>query len=132
MAGTAVPSYGTIVKKATNAQANITGVSFGGIQRDVIDATDLTDTWKQKILGAADGGTVEFQINVSEALVTAFMPDPSGTGSAAFEVDFPAPLGKFGFTGLIQSFTVEGSNGNAVTGSVTIEITGAVTYTVSA
>ena len=124
--GTVVPAYGTTFKKGSLV-AGVTSIAIGGISISTIDSTDLADTWKTSTGGEGDGGTIEIGLNVSEAHMTSVFPTPGATPTA-MEIDYPGALGKFTFNGLITNFSIDAQQGAGVTGTATVQVSGAVTY----
>lgn len=104
-----------------------------------IDVSDLSSTAKEFILGLADNGTMGLDL----------IYDPSDPGQIiletlretsaenAFRVGVPNPLQsgsptgftEFSFSGFVQTFPFSASVDAALTGTVSIRLTGAITKT---
>jgi hypothetical protein len=106
-------------------------VSMNGLrggQATVIDVTNLASTRKEKVMGLPDEGQITCQLQY----------DPDDTGQIEAEAaraartlkDFRVTLSDgttFTFSGYVLTFGLDIGVDTVVTGSITIEITGAVT-----
>ena len=97
MASTAKAAFGTTLKKATVAIAELTSIGAVGVTREMIDATshDSADGYKEYIPGLID--TAELPI---EGIL-----DKGDAGQTALLTDLEA--------GTLGSYTITGPTGNA-------------------
>lgn len=109
--------------------ANVTKWSGPSGSATILDATSLASTFKEKLKGIPDAGQFTFDINYDydsashEALTDAYASD----AAQAFELEFNG-TDSISFSGFVMGFQPEGAVDAVITASVTIEITGAVTF----
>ena len=107
-------------------------VSFQGPSgsRQVIDATVLASTAKEKDVGIPDLGQITFDYNFSAAdpaLIDCWDNFNAGT-LHNFRINFSdSPETQFDFAAYVLNFTFSAGLDDIVRGSVTLEISGAVT-----
>ena len=125
--GTAVSIDGTVTGLGL-----ITAISLGGVSTAEIDTTALASTTKSAIMGTLDGGTVDvsFIAKTGQSLGLAFYKPTAGTSTPynyriAF-TDGTTDLWYLNFSAYIQSTNLEAAVDSAVSGSMTLRITGAV------
>ena len=137
---TAIETQGTVLSIKTGATtfapiAQITDFSAFGGSASVIDTTNLDSDAKETLMGLQDFGQVSFSFNVI----------PSDAGQVALEAakasraltEFKLVLNDaahttYSFSGFVLSKSMSGGVEQAVTGSVTIEVSGTVTVAAGA
>jgi len=133
----AVTSIGTVFNygdgggpEVFTALGEVTGVSHDGGSTNFDDITDLSDIWVERLATNIDPGTVTVDV----------IYDSDATGIKALRADWTArTLRNFqivysdtsqeDLTGYIVSMPRESAVGRAVRGSLTIQLTGAPTFT---
>jgi len=107
----------------------ITSFDTPQASRDEIDVTCLQSTSKEFILGFVDNGTATFDINFDGC------DDGQQEVEAALQDDDPSTITitlsdttEIEFDAYVQSFNLTGSVGAAVTGTITVRVTGDVTF----
>ena len=110
----------------------ITSISLGGVSTAEIDTTSLASGSKSAIMGTLDGGTVEvsFIAKTGQSLGLQFYKPTAGNNSPylyriAF-TDGTNDLYYLQFYAYIQSTNLEAAVDSAVSGSMTLRITGNV------
>ena len=110
----------------------ITAISLGGVSTAEIDTTGITSTTKSAIMGTVDGGTVEvsFMAKTGQTLGLAFYkPTACSNTPYNYRLAFTngtTDLWYLNFAAYIQSTNLEAGVDSAVSGSMTLRITGAV------
>jgi hypothetical protein len=128
MAG--LPSYGTTLDIG-GAVAGVKSIDGPSLSREAIDVTSLTDSHKTKIVSRPNGGTVTAELlfddthyallaSLDATVTTADVPTPT-----ACTITFPS--GSFSFDAYITGFQAKASGDDALTATITLEITGPVT-----
>ena len=135
----AISSTGSTFSTGTAAGeiiGEITSISFSGITAAEIDVTNLSSSAKSYVLGTSDGGTVEVSCNTTAAQPS--LPTAGDASPTSFVVRF-GPQGAAApnqsvlatFTGYIVNTSFEASVDSQVITTYTIQITGAVTMSLS-
>ena len=133
----AISSTGsTFTTGSGDVVGEITSISFSGITAAEIDVTNLSSSSKSYVLGTADGGTVEISCNTTAAAPV--LPTAGDASPTSFVVRF-GPVGAASplqsvlatFTGYIVNTSFEASVDSQVITTYTIQITGAVTMSIS-
>ena len=144
MTTSAMNAHGTLLKlgdgggsEVFTTIAEVLDISGPGLARGVLDATSHSSGgWKEKIAGIKDGGQVSFDIN--------WVPNNATHGSSTglisfFEADVArnfklventAPPLTWSFSALVVNFNSAKPVDGVRKGSITLEITGSVTYPV--
>ncbi len=120
--GTATPIEWTQIKE-------ISTFSFGGGERSEIDVTNLDSTAKEYRLGLKDNGNMEIALRVvhSDAGQTACRTALGADDPVPFKIDLPnAESGTF--DGLVKSMPESGGVDAVYEGSLTIRVTGDITW----
>jgi hypothetical protein len=112
----------------------VTAISFSGVSAGEIDVSNLSSSSKSYILGTVDGGTVEVTVNAIDSVPsvllagdivpTVFSIRFGGAGSA---VGYTV-----GFSAFIQSIKSEAGVDQVVKNTYTLQISSAVTTSLSA
>lgn len=124
----AFTSYNCTLTYNSALLGEVTSLSISGLSRSEIDVTKLTDANKAFLVGATDPGSIECGVNfVGQAALLDVLDGPTGT-PVAFSLLFAA-VGTFAGSGYVTASAVEASVDGAITGTITIRCTGALTYT---
>lgn len=125
MAATVVQElYGTTIAFASGFLAEITRVSFGGLKRKALDGTHTTSPANRMEFVPADlvdPGTLEVELN--------FVPDaapPIDSAPEAITITWPDGT-IWSMTGFLTDYKPQGSIGEKLSASVTLQLTGALT-----
>lgn len=96
----------------------------------VIDVTDLQSTAKEKRMGLADEGQLQFTINYipDNAVHQALRADRAARSETDFRITFTdtSPATTWSFAAFVTGFAVSGAVDGVVEAQVTLEITGAI------
>ena len=127
----AITAAGTTLTYDSQLLGDVTSISAPSVSISTIEATDLDSTWKTFIAGLRDGGDVTFELNYnpSGADHQALLADIGGGGK-----DFTITWSDLKTTtgnGIITSFTTTAGMDDKLTASVTLKVTGAVTFPVA-
>lgn len=108
---------------------NITSFDGPSGSATVTDATTLGSVAKEKMMGLPDEGqfSVEFNYDPANTSHAAVIAARSARTLKTFEVDFNG-TDTMTFSGYVTGFNIKGAVDDLLSGSMTIEITGAVTY----
>jgi len=100
--------------------------------RDTIEVTTLDEAWKEYIAGLKDGGEVPVELN--------YYPDD--TGQTTIQTDFEngtlrnfkitltnSGSSEVTFAAIISALGWNSSTGEKITGSVSLKVSGAITFT---
>jgi len=115
---------------AYTAIANVTSFQGPSGQRQVIDATTLASTGKEKNVGLPDFGQVQFDFVFSKLdtmLVDVWDGFISGNLYSFKIVLSDSPQTTFAFTAYVLSMNFTANLDDVIRGNVTLEISGAVT-----
>ena len=110
----------------------ITSISLGGVSTAEIDTTSLASSSKSAITGTLDGGTVDvsFFSKTGQTNGLQFYKPTAGTNTPYnFRIAFTDgsnDLWYLNFSAYIQSTNLEAAVDSAVSGTMTLRITGAV------
>jgi predicted secreted protein len=128
MAG--IASKGTILKRATVAIGDITTLGGPNTTAATIDVTTHDSTWMEYVSGMKDGGEVSFDINFRATESQQAVRDDLGSAPAAYVIEFPTGAGSVAFSAIVTAFgpTAGGVN-DKLSASITLKVTGAVTWT---
>jgi hypothetical protein len=127
MAG--IASKGTVLKRATVAVGNITTLSGPSMTAATIDVTDHDSTAMEYAAGMVDGGEVSFDINFRSTAGQQAVRDDLGEGPAAYVIEFPGGISA-AFSALVTAFgPAAGGVNDKLSASVTLKVTGVVTWT---
>lgn len=120
----------TATPKAWQAVGEITDWSGPGGTAAVIDTTHLTSTRKEKLMGIPDEGQISFNMNfvVADVGQVAVAAARAARLEKSFKVTY-SDGSTATFDGYVLGFASSGGVDGKVSGSITIEITGEVTYT---
>jgi len=134
----ALRAQGVLVKRGNGASPEVFTsigevVGFNGPSgtASIIDVTNLSSTAKEKILGLKDEGQVTLDLNL----------DPDDTQQAGLRSDRDAGTERnfqivltdtgtttLSFAAFVMGFSVQGAVDQKIAASVTLEVTGAVTW----
>lgn len=102
-----------------------------GGSASVIDVTDLSSAAKEKRMGLADEGQLQFTINYIPADVqhAALRSARASRAETPFKIIFTddSPATEWDFNAFVTGFAVSGAVDGVVEAQVTLEITGAIT-----
>lgn len=125
------PAYGSTISIGS-AVTGVRSIEGPNMSRDPIDVTAMNDTHKTKIVGRPNSGTVTVELllesgneslasTLSSAVTTTAVPTP-----LACTITFPG-VGGYAFNAYVTGFQPKANGDEALTASVTLEITGPVT-----
>lgn len=130
----AFSSYGTTITKGGTAIGEVTSISLGGSSLAEIDVTTLTDSVKAFKTGSETAGTISLEVftpaNYSSG-IDALVPTAAQSSADSFVITWGNSSGTYitaSFSGFITSVSISAQNDAAVTSSVNIRITGAITW----
>lgn len=134
----AIKGQGTTIGASTNLSTpaytlianvkNIDGIGSG--ESNDIDITHLTSSAKEYTTGLKDEGTITLTLDFDpdDAGQTMLQTALDNSSMLAFEVTLPSTYGKFTFKGTPKSFSKPIAVDAVITSSVSIKISGAVTF----
>jgi len=124
----AVTANGTTITVDSQLIGDVISISPASVSVATIDATVLDDSWRTFIGGIKDGGECTFEVNY----------DPSDTSHIALETDIDGASKAVSiawsdsttctFSAIITSYAPSASLDSALTCSIGMKITGAVTF----
>lgn len=130
-------SQGAVLKIATVTIGQISSISGPGQSAEKIDITALSDTSKNYLRGIVDGGDMTFEI-FWDATSNAADPNHDDITAAmvsgtvqAIEITFSDTAANVTFNAFVTGFDISQSVDEALTATVTLGITGAITYAAS-
>ena len=127
MAG--IASKGTVLKRATVAVGHITTLSGPSMTAATIDVTDHDSTAMEYKAGMVDGGDVSFDINFMATTGQQAVRDDLGAAPAAYTIEFPGGISA-AFSAIVTAFgPAAGGVNDKLSASVTLKVTGLVTWT---
>ena len=121
------------LKRDTTAIADVTRITGPGLALETVDITALDSTWRERLATILDGGEVTFDL--------AYDPDDSdhvqvrddllNKTKSTWHVYIDAGGGAedWSFEAYVTGFELSAGQGEALTASVTLTVTGAVTIT---
>jgi hypothetical protein len=127
----ASPSYGSTLSIGGTI-AGVRSIDGPQMSREMIDITALADPHKVKIPARPNGGTVTAEI-LLESAHHGSADDWLGAGITTTDVPSPIacvvtfPSGSFSFDAFVTGFAPKASNDEALTATITLEVTGPVT-----
>jgi len=130
----AFSSYGTTITKGGTAIGEVTSISLGGSSLAEIDVTTLTDSVKSFKTGSEAAGTISLEVFTPADYangIDALVPTAAQGTADAFVITWGNSSGTYitaSFSGFITSVSISAQNDAAVTSSVNIRITGAITW----
>lgn len=127
----ALSSYATELYISGLLIGEVTGISVGGSSLTEIDITSLTSTDKSYIMGALEPGslTVEMFAPSNFSSFTAFLiPESGDSVASACQIVFSGGSLTASFNGISTSLSISAEQDGAVTASVTLKITTAITW----
>ena len=124
----AVTANGTTITIDSQLIGDVLSISPVSVSVATIDATDLDSTWRTFIGGIKDGGECSFQINLnpSDASHISLETDIDGTAKAVSIAWSDATT--CSFSAIITSYAPSASIDSALTCSIGMKISGAVTF----
>lgn len=140
MSSNALESQGMVLKhgngatptEAFTAIPEIKTFSGPGGSATVIDVTDLSSAAKEKRMGLADEGQLQFTINYipANAQHAGLRADRASRVLRNFQMEFTdTPKTVWNFAAYVTGFAVSGAVDGVVEANVTLEISGAITET---
>lgn len=123
-----VPSF------ASSQVGDIKGLSVSGITRSELVRSGLADATKQYLGGVVDYGSIELQMNYTPAM-GGLRPQSSEVAAQPYWISFPTGPGQtqtWSFNAWKQSMTVEAAIDGALTGNLTLKLSGPMTVVVVA
>ena len=138
MSTSALSAQGVTIAVATgspndysNTIPEVSSINGPSGSATVIDATDLSSTAREKVMGLMDEGQVQLEINyLPDNAVHEFLRAARANKTlCSFRIAFTdgAPVTTFTFSGYVTGFAVTAQVDQLIKVSVTIEVTGSVT-----
>jgi len=134
----AIETQGTELKRGDGATpevftsvGEVTTFSGPGGSASVIDVTHLLSTAKEKRMGLPDEGQFTFEVNLvpSDVAQTGLRSDRAARTLRNFELVLTdVSTTTLSFAAYVTGFALSGSVDNVTKASITLEITGAVTW----
>lgn len=128
----ASPSYGTTISIGGGAVAGVKSIDGPQISREIIDITSMSDSHKVKAPARPNSGTVTVELLLEDhsallATLDATVTDTTVPSPTSVTIAFAGDGGSYAFDAFVTGFTPKASGDEALTATVTLEITGAVT-----
>ena len=129
-------SQGTTLNVGTplltsGAIGDIKSLSISGITRSELVRSGLADATKQYLGGVVDYGTIELQMNYTPTM-GGLRPQSSELAAQAYYISMPTSASNtqnWEFTAWKQSMTVEATIDGALSGTLTLKLSGPMTVT---
>jgi len=138
MATNALETQGVVFKRGDGggpevftAVGEVNSFDGPGGAATIIDATHLASTAREKIMGLPDEGQFSMELNLdpSDTQQIGLKDDRAARTKRNFELLLTdSPATKLSFAGFVMEFRISGGVDDKINASVTIEITGAVTW----
>jgi len=129
MAGKRV--YGTLFKKGSTTQAEITAINDAGPEADMLDVTSLDSAsgTREFIAGLINSGEFSVELNfvVANATHATMQSDLKAGTSGTYSIVWTGAAETWTFTALVKSFKVGGAVGDKLTGNAAFQISGVIT-----
>ena len=118
----------TLAFDGGTAVVNLISVTAYNVSVATIDSTNMDSTWRESIGGLKDGGDCAFEIAYDPAGAThqALTTDIDG-GAHAIVITY-SNSDTTSFNAIVTGFSVSAAIDDKITASVTMKITGAVTF----
>lgn len=125
----AITGQGTKFNRNSTEIAEINSISGPNMSRETIDVTVLSDEdgYRRFIGGLRDPGNVTLDMNFTETTYAMMKDDFESDTEQSYEIVLPDQT-TLSFEGLVTECPLEVPIGDKVTASVTIQISGQVTY----
>jgi predicted secreted protein len=96
----------------------------------IIDVTHLTSTAREKVLGLADEGQITLDLNYipNDTQQANLRTDRANKSLRNFQIVIPTPAQTISFAAYVTGFSLDFAVDAKVACSITLEITGAVTF----
>lgn len=123
--------FGTI-SLASSQIGDIKALSISGITRSELVRSGLADTTKQYLGGVVDYGTIELQMNYAPAM-SGLRPQASEVAAQPYWIEMPTGPGEsqaWSFTAWKQSMTIEAAIDGALSGTLTLKLSGPMTIVI--
>lgn len=130
MATAAVSAHGTTISLGGTAVGEVLDISGPGMSLSLEDATNHDSSgWRENVPTILEGGDVSFDINfTAHASQVAVRTAMTARTKGAWVVTFPSAMGTASFSGYVTGFEYSAPVEGILRASVTISITGAITY----
>ncbi|WP_447979084.1 phage tail tube protein [Candidatus Nitrospira bockiana] len=141
MPSNAIAAYGTLLKRGDGGSpesfttvGEVKSISGPSTEVDSIDVTTHSSAaagaYREFIPSLIDPGTVEFDLNYvpSDVTIHGMRNDMVNRTKRNFQVVLPGGIQTISFAGYVMSFPLEFPTDDVAQASVTIKITGAVTF----
>ena len=124
----AVTSVGTKISidGGSSDIAQVLSISAPSVSISTVDTTDLDATWKTFMSGTRDGGDCTFEIAYDPSNHTAITTAMDGTSDSIVITYSDAKT--CNFSGIITGFSSSAAIDDKLTASITIKVTGQVTF----
>ncbi len=135
----ALETQGTVVAINTGTTATPVWTPIGEVKSfngpsgsaTVIDATHLGSVAKDKLMGLADEGQITLEVNylhTADAGQSAVRTARTNRTLSQFQITLSDGTSTIAFSAYVLGFTVSGGVDALMTSTITLEISGAVTY----
>lgn len=134
----ALETQGVVIKRGDGASpevftaiGSVTSVEGPGGEASEIDVTTLSSTAKEFIIGLKDEGTVTLNLNLdtSNTPQTGLRTDRDNGTLRNFELDLTdSPVTTLSFSAYVKSFSISVQPDSKIEASVSLRISGAVTW----
>lgn len=131
MATAAKRVYGTLFKKGSTTQAEITAINDAGPEADMLDVTSLdsSDATREFIAGLINSGEFSVELNflVANATHATMQSDLKAGTSGTYSIIWTGGGETWTFTALVKSFKAGGGVGDPLKATATFQISGKIT-----
>lgn len=118
----------TLAIDGGTAVVNLISVTAYNVSVATIDSTNMASTWRESIGGLKDGGDCSFEIAYDPAGATHQALTTDIDGASHSVVITYSNSDTTSFNAIITGFSVTAALDDKITASVTMKITGAVTF----
>jgi predicted secreted protein len=129
----AIAARGTQLQRVTTTIGEVLKIDQSGKKADLADVTnmDSPSAFKEFLPTLLDSGEVKFEVNFLPANTSQAdcLADFNGQVLSAWKIVLPATAGHWDFSAYVTGYDVAMDITKQVTGSITLKITGPVTYT---
>ena len=141
MATQAISAYGTLLKRGDGGAPQtfttvpeVRSISGPSTETDEAEVTTHSSAaagaYREYILTLIDAGSIEFDINYvpSDAVHQGVRSDFINRVKRDWQIVLPGSIQTISFSGYVKTFSLEFPTDDAITASVSIRLTGAVTF----
>ena len=125
--------YGTLFKKGSTTQAEVTAINDAGPEADMLDVTSLDSSsgTREYIAGLINSGEFSVELNFipGNATHATIQSDLKAGTSGTYSLTWTGSGETWTFTALVKSFKVGGGVSDKLTGNATFQISGTIAVT---